>query len=161
MEPCLQKLWRDTFNLNEILPKDCEGCFNADGGGLVAGLGPYLMKRYPDLTLGGIVDSTDDQAMSMFLCYGLNDCSPDNWLPLTLLSYPATRYRDGLADFVNNRVDKKRFGSYLWEGYIHQNFIVTATGDRFYEDNGAGMTIAEWLTKTLQGETVHAGLMAE
>jgi len=160
LEPCLQQLWRDLWNLDEILPKDCEGCFNADGGGLISGLSDYLMKRYPDLTLGGMVDSADDQAMSMFLCYGLHDCSPDNWLPLTLLEYPLDRYRNGLTDFINNRVDKSRFGSYIYEDLVHQNFIVTVSGDRFYADNGTGMTIAAWLTKILNGETVHTGLLA-
>jgi hypothetical protein len=97
--------------------------------------------------------------MELFLSDGLNNCAASNYPPTTFLTYPAGRYPGGLADFRDNHTDKKRFSTYFWEGIEHQNLFAPGGNDRFYQKiGGLDMTIAEWLTRLLQGEAVHRGL---
>ncbi|MBN1654753.1 MAG: hypothetical protein JXA30_13360 [Deltaproteobacteria bacterium] len=155
-EVCLQQRYRELFNLSETLPSDCAGCFNADGGGLAAGYLAYIIDKYPDNLLGGLIDSSTDEIMELFYSDGLNDCSPDNYPVLAYLTYPIGRYTEGLTDLVNNHMS--RMSSYIWNGTLHQNLFATVSGDRFYQTNGLSMTIAQWLTKLLAGEQANLGL---
>ena len=45
LAPCLQKKFRDTWDL--VMPEDCEICNQEDGGGLI-NIGSYLLSKYPD-----------------------------------------------------------------------------------------------------------------
>ncbi len=158
---CLQRRYRELFGLDRTFPADCEGCFNADGGGMVAGYLAHLVDKYPNNLLGGLIDSDNDEIMQLFYSDGYNDCDPNAYPPITFpltmtdLAW-AARYREGLLDLVNNHM--QRMSSYLWPGTKHQNLFMAGTVDRFYEKNGLEMTVAEWLTKLLQGEELHLGL---
>jgi hypothetical protein len=153
--PCLQKRWRELWNMNPNLPKDCAGCFNADGGGILKGVADYLSKKYPENSMGGAVDSLDDEIIKMFFSDEMNDCSYDNSPVINVFLYPAGRYSGGLRDFRDNHMDKKRYSTFFYAGSTHQNFFAPVLADRFYDNNGLSMTIAEWLTKVLQGEVVN------
>jgi len=146
LEPCLQKQWRELWGLDDSLPQDCEGCFNADGGGVVRGMGEYLMTKFSgqDQVVGGLISSYDDEIMAMFFGKGLDACAGNPF-------YPAGRYRAGLEDFRDNVLDPERFGTYFMEGTLHMHIF----RPRFYEDNGTGTTIADWLTRLLDNEAVH------
>lgn len=154
LEPCLQKLWRELWSLDAILPRDCKACFNADGGGLAEGLGNYLFKeKYRGKLLGGAVSSTQDQIMKLFLSSGLNDCRSFSGAEaaatfLGASSYPAERYPQGLHDFLEAIPGTGQMASYLIAGDLHQHVF----RERFFEDNGLGMSIAEWLGLLLQGD---------
>jgi hypothetical protein len=158
---CLQKRYRELYGLNDSFPPDCQGCFNADGGGMVAGYLDYLIDKYPDNLLGGLVDSDNDEIMQLFFCTGYNECDPTIYPPI---SYPlsvadlawASRFREGILDLVNNHM--QRMSSYIWPGTKHQNLFMPGTVDRFYEKNGLEMSVAEWLARMLQGEELHLGL---
>ncbi len=153
LEVCLQQRWREIWGLNDSLPADCAGCFQADGGGMVSGLLGYLADKYPDNLLGGLIDSDDDEIMEMFFADELNGCT--GAAPFSLWSYPQQRYKDGLKDLIDNHME--RMSSYVWAGRLHQNLFQTASGDRFYQKNGLSKTVAEWLTTVLSGQEEHLG----
>ena len=72
----LQKEWRELWGLNQAFPSDCEGCFNANGGGIVKGLGSYLFQKYPEpgQVMGGLISTQSDEIMTMFYSRGLDNC---------------------------------------------------------------------------------------
>lgn len=155
LAPCLQKRWRDLWNMDSNFSRDCKDCFNADGGGIVKGVTDYLLRKYPENSLGGAVDSLDDEIMKMFFSDEMNDCSYDNNPVINALLYPAGRYSGGLRDFRDNHMGTTRHSTFYYAGGTHQNFFAPVLEDRFYSNNGLSMTIAEWLTKVLQGEVVN------
>jgi hypothetical protein len=155
LEPCLQKRYRDLFGLNDSWPEDCENC-KGDSGGIVAAYLGYLIDKYPDNLLGGLIDSDQDEIMSFFFSEGVDDCSYiDNPL-IGLAVYPADRYQMALKNLIE--VHMQRMSTYVWSGTLHQNFFMTDSGDRFYDTNGLSKTPAEWMTKLLSGEMERVGL---
>ncbi|MET0340134.1 MAG: pectin acetylesterase-family hydrolase [Polyangiales bacterium] len=159
LEPCLQKRWRSLWGLDGALPKDCAGCFNADGGGLARGLGDYIFRgKYKGRMLGGGVSTKQDEIIKLFFSSGLRNCSvkaADEAVPaaLGLGSYPATRYPAGLKGFVENVAGRESVGSYIMDGTLHQHIF----RNRYYEQNGLGLTMADWVRRILEGEPVHVG----
>jgi hypothetical protein len=147
LETCIQKEWRELWGLQAAFPPDCEGCFNQDGGGIVRGLGRYLFEKYDGdhQVVGGLISSYDDEIMTMFFSKGLDGCNGS-------LLYPAGRYRAGLENFRDEIVDPSRFATYFMAGSFHMHLMEP----RFYEENGVGMSIADWLGKLLDNEVVHA-----
>lgn len=159
LEVCMQKWYRDIYALNESLPKECTGCFNADGGGMVKGVLSYLADKYPKLVLGGIVDSSQDEIMKFFFSEGLENCSFIDNPIVGLLAYPADRYPMALQHILTNLVPADRISSYIWEGDLHQNLFQTATDDRYYQKNGLDKTVAQWLANLLSGKSERIGVI--
>jgi hypothetical protein len=161
LEPCLQKIWRELWGLDAVLPKDCTGCFNPDGGGLAQGLGDYIFKqKYKGRMLGGGISTAQDQVIKLFFSAGLEECSYPVLLDLPgsalgLSGYPAERYPAGLKDFVDSVAGRESVGSYMMEGDTHQHLF----RPRFYEPNGLGKSIAEWLADTLDNRVLHLGTL--
>ena len=157
LEPCLQKTWRNLWGLDAALPKDCSGCFNADGGGLARGLGDYIFRgKYKGRMLGGGISSKQDEIIKLFFSSGLRNCSvkaADEAVPAAfgLGSYPAGRYPAGLKGFIDNVAGRENAGSYIMNGTLHQHLF----RNRYYEQNGVGMTIADFVGRVLDGEPVH------
>ena len=161
LEVCMQKWYRDIYGLNDSLPKECEGCFQADGGGMVKGLLSYLADKYPKLVMGGFVDSNQDEIMKFFFSEGLENCSFIDNPIVGLFAYPENRYPEALQHLLNDLVPggKERISSYVWEGDLHQNLFMTATDDRFYQKNGLDKTVAEWLATLLTGKSERLGVI--
>jgi hypothetical protein len=155
LEVCLQKRYRDLFGLNDAFPEDCPDC-KGDGGGLTKAYLAYLVDKYPDNLLGGLIDSDADEIMSFFFSEGLEDCSYIDNPIAGVAAYPEDRYKMALQNLLD--VHMKRMSSYVWSGTLHQNFFQTDSGDRFYEMNGLQETPAQWLTKLLSGEMERVGL---
>ncbi len=158
LEPCLQKRWRELFNLDDILPRDCAECFHDDGGGLLEGFGNYLYReKYPNRMVGGGISSAQDDIMKLFLSTGLNDCTTGSLVAsvggfLQMSPYPPERYPAGMTDAMEF-LGVDRFGTYFMTGNKHQ-YLFRA---RYYEENDTGMTIAEWIGEFLNGNPVHMG----
>lgn len=162
LEPCLQKQWRDLWGIDKILPKDCKGCFNADGGGLAQGLGDYIFKqKYKGRMLGGGLSGTQDQVIKLFFSAGLENCTTDTASEAVasftgLGSYPEDRYPAGLKDFVDGVAgDSVGYYAISEDGIndLHQHLF----RQRFYEDNGVGKTIAQWVGDLLKDQPERLG----
>jgi hypothetical protein len=158
LEVCIQKRYRDIFALNDSFPKDCTACFNQDGGGLAKGILSYLLDKYPNQLLGGLIDSNEDEIMKFFFSEGQMNCMfIDN--PLGgLAAYPDGLYPKALGSLLS-LVPPSAMSSYIWEGTLHQNLFQTASGDRFYDKNGLDKTVAEWLTDLISGDAVRIGIV--
>jgi hypothetical protein len=155
LEPCLQKRYRDLFGLNDSMPEDCADC-KGEAGGIAPSFLAYLIDKYPDNLLGGLIDSDSDEIMSFFFGEGLENCSYINDPLTALLVYPEDRYKSALKNLID--VHFKRMSSYIWAGTLHQNFFMTDSGDRFYEMNGLNETPAQWLAKMLTGQEERVGM---
>lgn len=157
MPACLQKRWRDTWNLDAALPKDCTACFRADGGGLAEGLGDYLFhNKYKDRALGGLISSVEDGIIRAFFGAGNDDCKADpgtNTIlsALNLGGYSGQEYRDGLKDVVDF-VGKDKISTYFIDSWEHMHLWRA----RYYQAVG-GVTIADWLGKVLEDKPTHVG----
>jgi hypothetical protein len=108
--------------------------------------------------LGGGISSKQDEIIKLFFSSGLKECSvkaADEAVPaaLGLGSYPADRYPAGLKGFIDDVAGRESVGSYVMNGSLHQHIF----RNRYYEPNGLGMTIAEFVGKILDGEAVHVG----
>ena len=158
LETCLQKQWRELFNLDNILPQDCAECFHDDGGGILEGFGNYLYRgKYPERMIGGGISSAQDDIMKLFFSTGLNDCTTDSFVAsvggfLQMSPYPPERYPAAMMDAMEF-FGLDRIGTYFMTGNNHQHLFRA----RYYEENDAGMTIAEWVGEILKDNPVHAG----
>lgn len=158
LAPCLQKTWRRLWGIDKILPPDCAECFHADGGGIATGLGRYLIDKYGNRGLGGGISSLEDEVMKLFFSAGNNNCTADSMtLALNAMSgrsgYPRDRYPAGLRDFFDNIVGRDVLGSYIVDGSTHQHLFRS----RFFETNGVGTTLADWVGQILDGNAAHVG----
>jgi hypothetical protein len=155
LDPCFQQRFRDVFSLNTSFPEDCADC-KGTGGGMVKAYLAYLIDKYPDNLLGGLIDSDDDEIMKFFFSEALEGCNYIDNPIIGLTAYPDGQYSAGLKNLLD--VHFKRMSSYIWTGTLHQNLFETASGDRFYDKNGLMESPAEWLTKLLSGQMERVGM---
>jgi hypothetical protein len=143
LSPCLQKQFRETWNLDAALPADCAECRQADGGGLQNALG-YLAKAHPDRRFG-IVTSTRDGVIRSFYGYGYPDCvAGAQGFPM-----PETAFAQGIADLGtralaagdNFRVYAKDSGEHVW--------LLFAPDTVSPRRDGTGKHLAVWIDEML------------
>jgi Pectinacetylesterase len=159
---CLQKKWREMWNLDAIMPPTCTGCKNADGGGLALGLGTYLFKqKYKDRMMGGMVSSAQDDIIRLFFSAGINNCMTQPFDQALAMLFgpgdftPAT-FKSGLADAINNIAGADRVGYYVL-GTPNNASHMHLWRPRFYDDNGVGGSMANWLGDVIAGKATHRG----
>ncbi|MBV8758559.1 MAG: hypothetical protein JO257_14835 [Deltaproteobacteria bacterium] len=143
MTPCLQKMFRDMWNLDAALPASCTVCTQADGGGLENAL-PFLADKYPDRRLG-LVTSTQDGTIRSFYGYGYPDCvagASDPLMPASVYESGITELRDvKLAGHNNFRVYSKDSMEHVW-------LLFTPDTISPHSD-GTGEHLGKWLDEML------------
>jgi len=72
LQPCLQLLWRNAWNLGASLPADCESCQQGPGG-MIDAL-THLAAKYPQRRMG-LVLSTRDEVFRNFFGFGALGCT--------------------------------------------------------------------------------------
>ena len=94
--PCLQRLMRDLWGLDAVLPADCASCFSASGDGL-SNLFAHLGATYPEARFG-LLSTTGDLVARTGFGYGRNNCDPNVTLPVPVDDYTTGLFelRDGL-----------------------------------------------------------------
>jgi hypothetical protein len=157
--PCLQKMWRQLWSLDAIIPKECAACFGADGGGL-AEISKYYFNKLNGRAFGGVISSTQDEIMKLFYSAGLNNCSANTAIEVQAAlrgmgSYPPDLYPRGLQDYIENVVGPDKAGSYIIAGTTHDHLF----RDRFYDVNDADMSLAEWVADIINGKATHIGTL--
>ncbi|HEX6243770.1 MAG TPA: pectin acetylesterase-family hydrolase [Polyangiales bacterium] len=161
LEACLQKRWRDLWNLNASLPADCTGCRNADGGGLATGLGTYMFKeKYASRMLGGVITSNQDEVVKVFFSAGLDGCTVDTGLEAIaqtagLGRYPGDRFPKGVNDVITNVAGADNVAYYVINGSRHMHLM----RPRYYEQNNLGQSIADWVADVIAGKPTHRGTL--
>ncbi len=142
MVPCLQQLWRDAWNLDDILPADCANCFPANGGGLV-NLGRYLADKHVNQKFG-LISSLGDNTIRFFFGFGNDNCTA--LLPSTTVE----RFTMGLVDMRDNWLNKPAdtWGTFFLSGEQH----TWLGGDSYYNaTSGGGAKLLDWVSDLIDG----------
>jgi Pectinacetylesterase len=143
LTPCLQQLFRTTWNIDPALPADCTECREPGGGGLTNVLG-YLAGTYPDRRFG-LVTSNRDGVVRSFFGYGYPDCvagAIGNPMPEDAYAAGITELREQtLASHTNFRVYTKDSGQHVW--LLFEPGKVTPRSD------GTGEHLSDWLSDML------------
>lgn len=136
LAPCLQALWRRTWNLNSTLPPRCPCVGNK--GNLVS-VWDYTRNRWPDDTFG-LISSLKDGTISTFFAYGELDCK-DSVVPVGY-----TKLAGGLK-----RLAATGQAVYMIDGSVHTH---TGSKDSFYSQRSFGNTsLLDWVTQLVKGKT--------
>ena len=88
--PCLQEIFRESWNMAATAPADCAACSGPDGGGLV-NLVPFLADKYAGRRFG-LVTSLSDRTNRQVFGSGYPDCEN----PAGLV--PADPFAAGMAE---------------------------------------------------------------
>ena len=153
LAPCLQKRFRDVWNLNAGLPADCTDCNLGDGGasgGLVNAV-PFLINKYPQGRFG-LLSADQDSTIRTFMSFGNDDCQNINGLPG---SYPGDQYSKGLADLRDKYLKPTgRTSTYYVPGETH-TFLYS---DGFYSTKVGNVALTDWVAGILNGAApTHVG----
>lgn len=150
LAPCLQRMWRDAWNLDMTIPEGCEDCRGEDGGSL-AELVRWIGLRHPDQRMG-LISSEYDRTISTFYSFGLDECVGFGAI------YPNDRFREGLYDFVDEVL--KPTGN--WSTYLIPGIDHTWIGhSAYYGTEVDGVRLVDWVSELLDGEVGHVAPPAE
>jgi hypothetical protein len=150
LAPCLQRRWRELWNLDASLPADCKECRGADGGGIVNYVS-YLTNKYPDADLG-LVSADQDSIISLFFGYGANECAG---LTGASAGMSGAKFRQGLAELRDQYFSRPNLGSYIVPSVSH-TFTTALT---FYSTTVDGMTLPAWMNYLVNEKlATHVGL---
>jgi len=125
---CLQKKWRNAWDLNKNMPSDCP-C-NTDSGNLVS-IWDYAKARYPEDSFS-LVSSQTDSVISTFFAYGNNNCF--DIVPINYHKLYAGLQR------VSNRTSV-----YMIPGSVHTH---TSSGE-FYSRSVDGVSLFKWIEQLM------------
>jgi hypothetical protein len=146
LTPCLQQRWRDLWNLDSTIPKDCTACRGPDGGGLINYL-PYLTKKHGSDKLG-IISANQDGVISLFFGYGANNCQG---LTGPSAGMSGATFEEGLEDVRSRYImSAPNWGSYLIDSSSHTWLNALA----FFNTTVDGVPLPRWVDDLVNHQTV-------
>jgi len=148
--PCLQTLWKTVWGLDKTIIAEC-GADCPDPNVFVEDTFNHVRTRFAGMH-GGLFSSTGDQTIRAFAGYGwaggYNMCKE---IPTAVT---ATVYQAGLTELRDAAMAAgPGFSTFYVTGSNHT--ILRSSG--YYSTNVGSTTVAQWLGKTLAGETTHLG----
>ena len=162
---CLQKRWRESWNLDANIPSDCgEMCKSADGGNLF-NIVDYWRAKYPN-TRVALISGIHDEIIRLFFSLGNNDCADYATDPPSLFigsagqTYDPDKFNAGLMDLRKRYVDTKQLATYYMDGLPNGTAHQCLFRPRVYEEAAAGEgkdTIATFLTNFTDGKMTQVG----
>jgi hypothetical protein len=144
LAPCLQKQWRELWDLDAALPPDCTQCTSPDGGG-IANYAEYLAGKWKDRRFG-LISSTRDAVISAFFGFGADDCTSVE--PLS-----GSDYAEGLDELRDLFIEQGTWGTYFVDSISHTYVEQPA----FYTTTVDGKALTTWVSQLLDGEATHIG----
>jgi hypothetical protein len=136
LAPCLQKLWRDLWQLDGAIPPDCGACREGDGG--LMNIAPWLIARYPAMRMG-IVAGWDDLIIRSFFGTGYSfDCATFGMMPLESYQCGLTDWRDSIAA---EAPVKTFYVSETGHAWLRREYLGMVSS--------AGVTLPDWLRSFL------------
>jgi hypothetical protein len=158
---CLQKIWRETWGLDDAFPTDCTECRQPDGSGLMD-IVDYWRRKYP-LGRVALVESAHDEVIRLFFSAGNDNCANNDPILLFLgtltLTYDANKFQEGLLDLRSRYACTNQLATYyvstLFNDTPHQQIF----RDRFYQPlaNGSTVTVAQWVSDFLADRMTQVG----
>ncbi|MEM7154155.1 MAG: pectin acetylesterase-family hydrolase [Myxococcota bacterium] len=138
---CMQDLWTELWNLEQVLPSDCEDCFGDEGW--VRPLTHYLRDQHPDQNFG-LVSNLRDSTIRTFLGAGQNDCAGG--------FISGNQYQQALLDFRDEVVDDApNWATFFVDGIGH-TFLPFGS---YASTEVEGVELRDWLGKLLSGTAEH------
>lgn len=143
--PCLQKLFRETWNLEGTVLKDCPNC---DPDDFATGFLDHALTAYPDVRFA-VFSNTADSIIRTYMGAGWGNGQYDNCGGLST-PVPAVTYTGDL--FAVRALNKQDISTMYVNGIGHTvlrvGFNITSVG---------GVTVPEWLADVLDGKITHVG----
>jgi hypothetical protein len=141
LHPCLQTLWRDSWNLAATTPPDCDACTTSDGGGFI-NLITFASTKYPASRLG-LVSSLRDITTRQIYGLGYPDCeNPTIPMPAETFSAALSELRDTVIGATpNTRTYYIDSDNHVW---THRDLATTKVNT---------VSLAAWLTAMVRGES--------
>ena len=139
LAPCLQKRWRELWNLDSTLPADCAACRGQPDGGGIVNYVDYLAKKYPSQQLG-LISSSQDSIISLFFGYGQNDCAG---LTGPSAPLPAATFQAGLDELRAKYFSQPNLGSYIVPSISH----TWTTALTFYTTTVQSTPLPQWMNE--------------
>jgi len=164
---CMQKVWRETWGLNDMLPPDCTDCFHADGGGMGTGLADFLLEKHPNATLA-VVTGAEDEVIRLFFSPGLQNCATITTASPILITLgqfdpnvyiPGAAYEESIRALMTRYSDTNRLSTYIIKasatfGAPTPNLHQHTFRNRFYEPVSGGMSIAQFTSAFIAGQNM-------
>jgi cysteine-rich repeat protein len=143
--PCLQTIFRDTWNLDGTVLAECDTC---DPNDFATDYLAHVMANYPDVRFG-VFSNTADAIISTYMGAGWGNGQYNNCEGLSL-PVPALTYS---ADLDNIRAQNMADISTFYQlGFGH-----TALRVGFNITFVDGTSLPEWIGDVLDGEITHVG----
>jgi cysteine-rich repeat protein len=143
--PCLQTIFRDTWNLDATLLAACDTC---DPNDFATDYLEHVLANYPGVRFG-VFSNTSDAIISTYMGAGWGNGQYDNCAGIPL-PVPALTYA---ADLDNIRAQHMPDISTFYQfGLGH-----TALRVGFNITNVGGTSLPEWIGDVLDGEITHVG----
>jgi cysteine-rich repeat protein len=143
--PCLQTIFRDTWNLDETILAACDTC---DPNDFATGLIAHVLENYPNIRFG-LFSNTADAIISTYMGAGWSNGQYDNCEGIPV-AVPALTYTEDLLAI--RALHETEASSFYVLGFGHTvlrlGFNLTVVD---------GTSVPEWIAAVLDGQIVHVG----
>ncbi|WP_255215820.1 pectinacetylesterase family protein [Pseudenhygromyxa sp. WMMC2535] len=143
--PCLQTLFRDTWNLDGTVLAECASC---DPNDFATGFLEHALSNYPDMKFG-VFSNTSDAIISAYMGAGWGNGQWNNCGGLST-SVPALTYAEDLLSI--RALNEDRMSTFYPVGIGHTvlrvGYNITSVG---------GTSVPEWIGQVIDGDIVHVG----
>ncbi len=143
--PCLQTLFRDTWNLDETILAGCDTC---DPNDFATDLIEHVLTNYPEIQFG-LFSNTSDAIISTYMGAGWGNGQHDNCEGIPV-AVPALTYAEDLLAI--RALHENEASSFYVSGFGH---TVLRLGYEFTVVNGT--SVPEWIADVLDGQITHIG----
>jgi cysteine-rich repeat protein len=143
--PCLQTIFRETWNLDGTILADCDNC---DPNDFATGLLEHVFVNYPDIRFG-LFSNTADAIISTYMGAGWGNGQYNNCegAPLPV---PALTYTEDLLAI--RALHESEASTFYVLGVGH---TVLRLG--YYLTSVDGTSVPEWIADVLDGQITHIG----
>ena len=170
---CEQAQWVTTWGLDKTALAAC-GADCPDHTRYVIDGVKHNLRLYPKATFG-LVESSDDAVMTLFLGFGGNNCAPAA-LPTQV---PAATFLAGLEDIRSQLAAFPNFGAFIFSGTNHPSLIKVESGSGSFDtrvaggspadggapeggaggapDGGGGVMLTDWVGQLVNGTVSNVG----
>ncbi|MBK9755896.1 MAG: hypothetical protein IPO88_20825 [Nannocystis sp.] len=154
--PCLQKIFREVWGLDQTLLAECGGdCPDEDD--FASGTLAHALAKYPDMRFG-LFSNTADTIIRTFMGFGWGNGMHDNCGGVPTI-VPADVYQEGLLD-LRTQYEDTVSTYYIGQTQVLYNFGQGHTVLRspsFWTTVIDGVPLSSWVGAVIDGEVTHVG----
>jgi hypothetical protein len=143
--PCLQAIFRETWNLDQTILADCDTC---DPNDFATGLLDHVFTNYPDIQFG-LFSNTADAIISTYMGAGWGNGQYNNCEGIPL-SVPALTYTEDLLSI--RALHESEASTFYVLGIGHT--VLRVSYNLVVVD---GTSVPEWIADVLDGQITHVG----